>query len=47
MLALSLTTIVLGVIGMAIDLNLRVLDSRRNVVEDAQLARGHLEAHRG
>jgi hypothetical protein len=42
MLALSLTTIVLGVIGMAIDLNLRVLDSRRNVVEDAQLARAIL-----
>lgn len=42
MLALSLTTIVLGVIGMAIDLNLRVLDSRRDVVEDAQLARAIL-----
>jgi hypothetical protein len=42
MLALSLTTIVLGVIGMAIDLNLRALDSRRNVVEDAQLARAIL-----
>jgi hypothetical protein len=42
MLALALTTIVLGVVGMAIDINLRALDSRRDVVEDAQLARAIL-----
>jgi hypothetical protein len=42
MLALALTTIVLGVVGMAIDINLRALDSRRDVVEDAQLARAVL-----
>jgi hypothetical protein len=42
MLALALTTIVLGVVGMAIDINLRALDSRRDIVEDAQLARAIL-----
>ncbi len=42
MLALSLSTVILVVVGMAIDLNLRALDSRRTVVEDAQLARALL-----
>ena len=42
LLALALTGVVLMVIGMAIDLNLRTLDSRRAEIERAQLAQAVL-----
>lgn len=41
-LALGLTVILLGAIGMAIRLNLRTLDARRSNVEEVQLARAVL-----
>ncbi|QDU26150.1 hypothetical protein ETAA8_12240 [Anatilimnocola aggregata] len=41
-LALSLTTIVMGLIAMAIDLNFRMYDTRRTHVEETQLARSIL-----
>ena len=43
MLALSLTAVVLAAISMAIDLHLRLLDSRRGSVERIQLARAVLQ----
>jgi hypothetical protein len=42
MLALTLTAVVLVAISMAIDIHLRLLDSRRGQVEHMQLARGVL-----
>jgi hypothetical protein len=42
MLALALTGVVIVAIGMAIDLNLRTLDSRRAEIERAQLAQAVL-----
>jgi hypothetical protein len=41
-LALSLTTVVMGLIAMAIDLNFRMFDTRRSQVEETQLARSLL-----
>ena len=43
MLALALTAVVLAAISMAIDLHLRMLDSRRGTVERIQLARAVLQ----
>lgn len=43
MLALTLTAVVLVAISMAIDIHLRLLDSRRGQVEQMQLARGVLQ----
>jgi prepilin-type N-terminal cleavage/methylation domain-containing protein len=42
MLALALTTLLLGAITMAVDLHLRALDSRRSMLEESQLARAVL-----
>jgi prepilin-type N-terminal cleavage/methylation domain-containing protein len=42
MLALALTTLLLGAISMAVDLHLRALDSRRSMLEESQLARAVL-----
>ena len=42
MLALALTSVLLGLIGMAVDVHLRMLDSRQAEVERAQLARAIL-----
>lgn len=41
-LALTLTVMILGAVTLAINLNLRTLDRRRNEVEEAQLARAVL-----
>ncbi|WP_425616410.1 hypothetical protein NA78x_000056 [Anatilimnocola sp. NA78] len=41
-LALSLTTVIMGLIAMAIDLNYRMFDTRRMDVEEKQLARAVL-----
>lgn len=41
-IALALSGLIMVAIGMAIDLHLRTLDSRRNQVEEAQLARSVL-----
>ncbi|MBM4090616.1 MAG: hypothetical protein FJ276_14530, partial [Planctomycetes bacterium] len=43
MLALALASFVLVAIGMAIDLHLKLLDSRRGSVERIQLARAVLQ----
>ncbi len=43
MLALSLTTVVLVAISMAIDIHLRMLDARRGELDRIQLARGVLQ----
>jgi len=42
MLSMALTAVILVAIGMAIDLHLRMLDSRRGSVEKAQVARAIL-----
>ncbi|MFV1964352.1 MAG: prepilin-type N-terminal cleavage/methylation domain-containing protein [Pirellulaceae bacterium] len=42
MLALALTALLLGAVSMAVDLHLRVLDSRRSFLEESQLARAVL-----
>lgn len=42
MLALALTAVLLGLIGMAVDVHLRMLDSRQARVERSQLARAIL-----
>ena len=39
MLALGLTTVILLAVSMAIDLHLRSFESRRNYLEQSQLAR--------
>ena len=43
LLALGLSVFVLGIVGMAIDVNLRMLDSRRSGVEQSQIARAVLK----
>jgi hypothetical protein len=42
LLALSLTVVVLALVNMAVDVHLRSLDTRRNQLEEAQLARSIL-----
>jgi Tfp pilus assembly protein PilV len=42
MLSMALTAVILVAIGMAIDLHLRMVDSRRSTVENAQVARAIL-----
>ncbi|HND52426.1 MAG TPA: hypothetical protein PLV92_08520, partial [Pirellulaceae bacterium] len=43
-LALSLTILILGAMALAIRLNLKTLDSRRNTVENTQLVRAVFRA---
>ncbi|MGE3777642.1 MAG: prepilin-type N-terminal cleavage/methylation domain-containing protein, partial [Pirellulaceae bacterium] len=42
MLALALTAVVLGLINMAVEIQLRSIDARRQQVETSQLARSLL-----